>query len=138
MLNDQISERCKQGLALLERAAREHEELEVWGGWRAVGYDFACRQAHLGRVQAYETPDSIHLALQYLGIDAGNKNQRSDARDGSVHRVKFVDLLRQVLDEVPDVGHHFRSTHDAEVDRVPVAEERDIEPHTVGDDGRQR
>ena len=29
-------------------------------------------------------------------------------------------------------------THDAEVDRVPVAEERDIEPHTVGDDGRQR
>jgi hypothetical protein len=37
-----------------------------------------------------------------------NKNQRSNARDGSVHRVKFVELLRQVLDEVPDVGHHFR------------------------------
>ena len=50
-----------------------------------------------------------------------NKNQRSNARDGSVHRVKFVELLRQVLDEVPDVGHHFRSADDAEVDRVPVA-----------------
>jgi hypothetical protein len=52
-----------------------------------------------------------------------NKNQRSNARDGSVHRVEFVELLRQVLDEVPDVGHHFRSTDDAEVDRAPVVRE---------------
>jgi len=89
-------------------------------GLRAVGHDFACRQAHLGRVQAYETPDSITDDPKGGGIDSGNKNQRSDARDGSVHRVKFVELVGQVVDEIPDVGRHFRSTHDAEVDRVPV------------------
>ena len=70
---------------------------------------------------------AVHWRPRFAPVDGAwrimverNKNQRSNARDGSVHRVKFVELLRQVLDEVPDVGH-FRSTDDAEVDRVPVA-----------------
>ena len=70
---------------------------------------------------------AVHWRPRFAPVDGTwrimverNKNQRSNARDGSAHRVKFVELLRQVLDEVPDVGH-FRSTDDAEVDRVPVA-----------------